>query len=487
MTRLSTYVLAAMSALALSMATACVNEDSPCPPDSGDDGGKGVTLQFTVVTHNAGSNRSAVSRVDDCIGDQNGSNAENFINTADCRFMLFDEDRKLLRPIFPEITGEDAVNYTWYNIKASITEKYFDEKVAAGEPVTFYIMVIANTSNLDGQYFTYSPGVTTIEDIAAQRRTFRQPEGYIEFLPDGFNSFVPWNPNIDGGRLIPMAGLQQFTVDAAVLKASTYEAPVLLSPDLSGGSGNARELRNINMLRALSKIEIIDKIDMLGGNYDPAQRPYVDKVELYGYFDSGTIMPYINDGKWSTAQGEWSMTSSGQVSAPTIPVNAEYTFPVINRIPKGSWAGGVWTPITDSAGNQLYDPQKGDCLTFTKDEDAMKLRDDGCNVFSGYVVEYSRAVVAGLKYDFDEWYDRYSYLEITVNNPMGDGKDDSPIYTMPLAKYSDGSPGAGIDELIRNHIYRYEITGINQTVNIIEVGFTVCDWNRKTVDIPVFD
>lgn len=238
MTRLSTYILAAMSALALSMATACVNEDSPCPPDGGDDGGKGVTLQFTVVTHNADNNRSAVSRVDDCIGDQNGSNAENFINTADCRFMLFDEDRKLLRPIFPEITGEDAVNYTWYNIKASITEKYFDDKVAAGEPVTFYIMVIANTSNLDGQYFAFTPGVTTIEDIAAQRRTFRQPEDVRDF-----NSFSPWKPSIDEHAYIPMAGLQQFTVDAAVLKASTYEAPVLLSPELSGGSGNAVNLK----------------------------------------------------------------------------------------------------------------------------------------------------------------------------------------------------------------------------------------------------
>lgn len=40
-----------------------------------------------------------------------------------------------------------------------------------------------------------------------------------------------------------MAGLQQFTVDAAVLKASTYEAPVLLSPELSGGSGNAVNLK----------------------------------------------------------------------------------------------------------------------------------------------------------------------------------------------------------------------------------------------------
>ena len=37
---------------------------------------------------------------DDCYDDLQGSPAENYINTADCQFLLFDADRKLLRPIF---------------------------------------------------------------------------------------------------------------------------------------------------------------------------------------------------------------------------------------------------------------------------------------------------------------------------------------------------------------------------------------------------
>lgn len=36
-------------------------------------------------------------------------------------------------------------------------------------------------------------------------------------------------------------------------------------------------------------------------------------------------------------------------------------------------------------------------------------------------------------------------------------------------------------------IYRYEITGVNSEANIIDVGYTVCDWNEPTVDIPTFD
>ena len=65
---------------------------------------------------------SLLSRAgDDCYDDLQGSPAENYINTADCQFLLFDADRKLLRPIFPEITGKDDVQYTYYTIKASIT------------------------------------------------------------------------------------------------------------------------------------------------------------------------------------------------------------------------------------------------------------------------------------------------------------------------------------------------------------------------------
>ena len=142
MTRFYNKFLAAASAMMLTL-TGCVNEDSPCPGD-GDDGTK-VTLQFTVMTYNPAASREAqqsradgdkaegslLSRAgadDDCSQGPQGSPAENYINTADCQFLLFGADRTLLRPIFPEITGQDKVDYTWYTIKASITEPYFDKQ-----------------------------------------------------------------------------------------------------------------------------------------------------------------------------------------------------------------------------------------------------------------------------------------------------------------------------------------------------------------------
>ena len=236
MTRFYNKFLAAASAMMLTL-TGCVNEDSPCPGD-GDEATK-VTLQFTVMTYNPAASREAqqsratvdpeqgslLSRADDdCSDGPQGSPAENYINTADCQFLLFDADRKLLRPIFPEITGKDDVQYTYYTIKASITEPYFDEAVKADlDQIDFYIMVIANShsTGLDGQYPGLTPGVTTIDDIAAQKLTFNLPERRGQY-----NLITEWQPNINQNKLIPMAGLQKFTVSATQLKESTYDVPV---------------------------------------------------------------------------------------------------------------------------------------------------------------------------------------------------------------------------------------------------------------------
>lgn len=85
-------------------------------------------------------------------------------------------------------------------------------------------------------------------------------------------------------------------------------------------------------------------------------------------------------------------------------------------------------------------------------------------------------------------YERYPFIEVTVSNPNSDGKDDSPVFKMKLANYNNGQAvDDGINFLLRNHIYRYEITGVNSEANIIDVGYTVCDWDRHEVDIPTFN
>lgn len=450
MTRLYKYIITAGAVLALSL-TGCVSEDSPCPPGGSDDDGKAVTLRFTVVTRSAEGGRPAEasegpalapSRADDCYADQKGTPAENFINTADCQFLLFDADRKLLRPIFPEVTEKDDTQYTWYSIKTSITEKYFDERIKAGQDVTFYIMVIANTRGLDGQYVNYAPGVTTIEDIANQRRTFVQP-GVGRLANGTWYQSGSWQPSIDNRRYIPMSGLQKFTVSAAALKASTSDNPVDLS---EAGAG-----KNIDMLRAVSKIEVIDKLEIPQGSVydesaDDGKRLSIQKLSLYGFFSNGTILPTIQAGCWPNA-------ITAQVTSPTIPENPAYFFPITNN-------EGYKNPVL---------------VQFEYDLAATNQRTDKCRVYSAYVVEYSRSLAKEKYIDSNSLstnFDLYPYIEVTITNPGAADINGSPVFLLKLAKFNNGVAGEGLGELLRNHIYRYEITGISQD---IQVNWTVCN------------
>ncbi len=442
MTRLDRHILIAASAIALSL-TGCVNDDSPCPVETPVDSAEGVTLAFTVVTQNGtGAVASAPeSRADDCDDEQEGSAAENYINMSDCQFLLFDSDRTLLRPIFPEVTATDNVSYTFYSVKAEITEKYFTEKVKAGESVTFYIMVIANTSSLSGQNIGMSPGSSTISNLANQRRTYT-----LAPRRDQWNVIATWSPSIDGHQYIPMAGLQKFVVAASDLKASTYDNPVDLSGTNTGGIQIA-DPKEINMLRAMAKIEVIDKIDM-PDSYDPAlRRVFVEKVELVGYNEQGTILPAIG------VTGSWPNYISDNVTVPTLPSTDTYTYP-------GEF-------VVSSYGN--YDP-----LMFFKDTVASQ-NNDGYPVYSAYITEYSKSGIGSAV---------KPYFAVTLSN--NDGSDNNAVMEMKLAKYSDeGVAGADLDELLRNHIYRYEINAIKS--DLLQGTWTVCEWNTATVNIPAFN
>lgn len=459
MTRFYNKFLAAASAMMLTL-TGCVNEDSPCPGD-GDEATK-VTLQFTVMTHNPAASRDAqqsratgaeaslLSRAgDDCYDDIQGSPAENYINTSDCQFLLFDADRKLLRPIFPEITGKDDVQYTYYTIKASITEPYFDEAVKADrDQIDFYIMVIANShsTGLDGQYPGLTPGVTTIEDIAAQKIIYNLPsQGKIGDM----YWTSSWSPSIESQNCIPMAGLQKFTVSATQLKESTYDVPVYLSDENANG-------KTIDMLRAMAKIEVIDKIDLPDG-YDPnIKRMKVEKVELIGFYRKGTILPLIG------STGQWPDYVSEDINLPNVPSLNYYAVPV---------------PIE---GEMYAGPNQGKCIMFDEDKYSSKTEHENYPVYSCYITEYSKLAVGN---------DTKPYIVVTLIDENSPDQETSFFKELKLTGYVDGAPqGDGIDFLLRNHIYRYEINAVGSSeANIIEVGYTVCDWDRHSVDIPTFN
>ena len=458
MNKIYRNILATASALMAPALTGCVNEDSPCPDN--DDPGQGMSIQFTVVTHNPGQGAGAqsqtdapsgapalngASRADDCNGEQTGSPAENFIDMSTCQFFLFDGTGTVLRRIFPEETSKNETSYQWYQFKAEIVEPYFDNAIKSGQPtVDFYIMVIANSKSLDGQEIAYTPGRTTIADIINQGRTFRRPpEGF--YNDTGFHGWAP-SLNISDNRMIPMTGIQKFTVSTADLATSTYDTPVSLSPGMTGGIP-VQTPKDIDMLRALAKIEVIDKIDLPDG-YDPTiDRIEIEKVELVGLYNTGRLLP------------DWPDYVTEQVTTPTLPAANQYLEPL--------------------AYSEQYTVNNGDKIVFFDlDPYSSEHFHQNYPVFSGYTTEYSLNSI-GNKVK--------PYIVVTLVN-KNDNTQTSYYKELKLSKYEDGKPnGDGIEFMLRNHIYRYVITGVESDTQLLQVGYSICDWSDYTVDIPSFN
>lgn len=440
---------AALLALAL-LAQGCVadnDEDCPAPPAAENT----ITLQFMVVTPSP-AGRSAVSRKDNCDAEEAGSAAENYINTADMQFFLFDADRKLLRTFRPEITSKDDERYTWYELRAMFNEPYFDEAVKAGqENVSFYILVTANTSGLGGQYFGITPGVTTIDQMAQQLCTFNCPD-----RADQWNISSEWRPDIATEQFIPMSGLQKFTVSTSDLVSSTYEEPVNLSPS---------QEKEIPMLRAMAKIEVIDHIEFADGEeYDPnISRMMIEKVELCGFNSTGTILPWMGAASGNN-QPQWTDVS-GNVNFPTIPGNNPYIEP--NAFTTAGYAPFDHNLIITFFG------------TFS-DKGDKPIGATGFPTFTAYIPEYSLAAIG----DSEK-----PYIVVTLTNSQGNEADGETIKQLKLVSYLNGAPqdDQPIEEMLRNHIYRYQVNSADNPENIISVGYTVCPWYEPTVDIPSFD
>lgn len=414
-----------------------------------------VKLRFTVVTRasadsaprtaaNAGMN--ADTRAADIDGDLEGSPAENYLDLAgrDIRFLLFDEGQRYLCDFTPDvdITADDANRYITYTVRATLTESYFTDKAALGQAIDFYIMVLANGRAYDLTALALGRGTTTIADVMNQ---------YAFFTPattDGNgNGWEPSAPGTPGGKYIPMAGLQHFTIAADAFTGGGEESFV----ELSGTDG-----KYINMLRALAKIEVIDRVDVEGNFANaPEGRIYVEKVELLGYCATGTILPaYEQWGNNNVLVNGTIVPETQQVTEPTM------ASPLAYRAPNSNFETTNYASLID----------------FHEDSEAKELRDDKCPVFSVYVPEYSLASIGNAV---------PPYVRVTLFDPSLADNEASKFYRLSLATYNGGAAGANLPALLRNNIYRYEITAVGSEVNI---GYTVCPWDdTHDLDVPDFN
>lgn len=387
----ATLILAAVSLLP----TGCTDDNSACPDDPAN-GKTEVTLRFLVATRNT----SPLSRADDCEDDAPASIAENYLNLQDIQFFIFNADRQLLATFFPDVRNYNDT-YSQYAVTATLKLPYFDKAVEANSTaIQFYIMVVANSKNLGGISIAANVG-TTVDDILSENVIFNSPANLA--------TNIGWNPDYNANRYIPMAGMQSFTVSADKLIASTPEAPL--------------DLGDIDMLRAVAKIEVIDKINA-------ARDTRISGAALNGFFTTGTVLPSAD---------QWPGYVTADVTLPTLPADAVYD--------------------TDTP------------LLFVKDDYALSLRTDGAHsVYSAYITEYS--------------YETANQQEPMVTVSLQPDDKDKVPYKRPfyLAKYNQGSQYADpVTELLRNHIYRYEVTDLSVD-NTLELYYTVCPMSTVTSD-----
>ena len=294
----STYrIFRKLSALALfAGAAACSHSDDPMAPVAGD----GVEFRFEIVT---GSLVPAVSGGSRAVtmpaNTQQGTLAENYLDLENITFLFFDADKRLIAPFHPEVTPVEDSRFVRYEVSAEVADAYFTRP--STPQVTFYIMALANYSAFDPRNFNFTRGMS-MEAVFDAAPSFRMPEAspwwypHIETL-DGSSGAWPTAP-----QHIPMAGVQSFTVDASEFTSSNERIELT---------------KDINMLRAMAKIEVIDRIEAVGKGVDTTQPPAdkrasIEKVELMGCYSRGGILP--NMAQWDK-RGD---IETDYVSAPSV-------------------------------------------------------------------------------------------------------------------------------------------------------------------------
>ncbi len=461
----------------------CVNDEVDClQSQTLNDGDAVVVMQFTVVTR---GNTSATRAVITPDYTEIGFPEENYIDLNRMQFLLFDSDKKLLQQFYPAIEAVSGTNFVKYRVtaKMSMDALFPDDD---NPEITFSIMVLANYyNNLSSKNVDFTPGMTLSQCFTkSPSATFAMPDGSPFWKPSYTgNSYTDANGDTysyNKKAYIPMSGLQTFTVNREELKASKEDQPLQISE--SDGS------KDINMLRALAKIEVVDKInayqDEEGNWKQPAKedRTYIEKAELMGYFTEGSLLPSSLDA-WNKSN----IAETQYCSTPSVPSSASF----------------ISVNVVDE--DELSVASDSKIINFFADAEATAKREDGCIVYSCYLTEYDYSKVTASNTPM--------WIRCTITNPDYDpnngnlpyGKVDdegnlitddngnqassvpqSLFYRIEVKQYgADGKVlESGNTNIIRNNIYRYEVTSINQTIGI---KWTVCTMDEAEIDIPTFN
>lgn len=258
----------------------CIDSNSECIEDQpGYEEGKDVWLSVNFRNVDSEGRSRAVTDPDH--PDEDATAAENYIDGNDLTVMFLNSDGRVMK-VFADgeysvevISNADGL-YNDYQLRFRINQDYFEK---SGTTSTFSLLIVANHNGTgDGQ--TYNPDnlwMKSVADLSALKTSF----GYT-----GQNSTEAWQPDIDGGRHIPMAGIHRFTVSRTALEGATDANNPLVITD--GGN-------EIDMQRAMAKIRVIDALAE-NGNTDNE----ITAVTLSGMNRRGAYLPLVPSNEWGT-------------------------------------------------------------------------------------------------------------------------------------------------------------------------------------------
>lgn len=245
-----------------------------CITDSEDDvqPAKKITVRFTLVTQKAqaGGSRAAGHPMDP------GTVRENEINIGD-------DDYRIL-------AFDPASGYLYEDLTANNNERKLVQKSEGDEQTEYHYTV------------TFSQPRTVFQLVVlANWNSFKVGDAdcYADFIPlktklsDVMAKYYTLPTTQNGDMYIPMVGMQTYAINPnAIPEDNSRDKPYLLA--------------DINMLRSVAKIEVIDGLTAEGIS--------IGGVSLTGYNSTGTFWPNIgNNSGWNT--------EDIQVLTPTIPTN----------------------------------------------------------------------------------------------------------------------------------------------------------------------
>jgi len=241
-----------------------------------------VSFKFNINTGESSGSRALG------VWEEDATNvSERILSASDLRVLVFDGSGALLTSVSPDIDYlvDPLTNDGYYSLSVFFTSPYFGQ-YGDTDNVKFFVVILANLQSIGGTYSPFPSGSTLWPAVQ-----------------ESFTMSPDWYPAPDQG--IPMYGFKSFNIRKSQLTQNDFASPV----------------GTINLLRALSKVEVSDKIVNATVGSDGKKYPQVTGVEMISWIDDGYLAPSSYDypyGLTSAKIPEWATPADRHVSGTPI-------------------------------------------------------------------------------------------------------------------------------------------------------------------------